>query len=153
MFERYTESAKRAIFYARAVTIINGAPAIDSIHLLCGLMWDKNSRAQNLFGLRERFPSYCGFPHKSGAVRATSSQNMQLTLDAKRILARTASEAAAMHDDWIGTDHLLLGILREPTCLAAQHLAQQASPWRVRALSWRPRSLATLRRPRRRHAW
>jgi hypothetical protein len=34
MFERYTEPARRAIFYARAIAIINGAPMIDSTHLL-----------------------------------------------------------------------------------------------------------------------
>ena len=88
MFERYTEPARRAIFYARAVAVLNAAPAIDPSHQLYGLMWGGDSRAQTLFRLREVFPLVCGCPH----------------------------------DGWIDTEHLLLGILAEPACLAATHL-------------------------------
>jgi hypothetical protein len=60
MFERYTEQARRAIFYARVAAFRNGAPAIDSSHLLYGVMWEDAPRAQKLFGLREVFPMYKG---------------------------------------------------------------------------------------------
>jgi ATP-dependent Clp protease ATP-binding subunit ClpA len=125
MFERYTESARRAIFYARAVTVLNGVPAIDSVHLLCGLMWGDDSRAQVLFRLREIFPMYRGCPHKFTDLKlATSVQGPPLWDDAKKVVARAAREANAMRDYWIDTEYLLLGILAEPACLAAQHLAK-----------------------------
>lgn len=44
--------------------------------------------------------------------------------DRKRIVARAAPEANAMRDYWIDTEHLPLGILAEPACLAAQHLGK-----------------------------
>jgi ATP-dependent Clp protease ATP-binding subunit ClpA len=125
MFERYTGSARRAIFYARASTLLKDAPALDSVHLLEGLMWRKGSRAQMLFRLRERLPSYSGQRFKAAALQTTiNGKNPQLTNDAKKILAWTAMEADAMNEYWVDTDHLLLGILCESASLAAQHLAQ-----------------------------
>lgn len=124
MFERYTEPARRAIFYARAVAVLNDAPAIDSSHLLHGLMWGDDSRAQVLFRLRENFPLYCGCPYRFANLEAAPErEGPPLTYVGKKIVARTAWEADALRDDWIDTEHLLLGILCEPACLAAQHLA------------------------------
>jgi ATP-dependent Clp protease ATP-binding subunit ClpA len=104
---------------------LNGAPAIDSGHLLYGLMWGSDSRAQELFHLREIFPLYCGCPHKFTTIESAPERKPpQLTDDSKRILARSNWEADAMRDYWIDTEHLLLGILDEKTCLAAQHFAK-----------------------------
>jgi ATP-dependent Clp protease ATP-binding subunit ClpA len=125
MFERYTASARRAIFYARAVAVLNEAAAIDSIHLLCGLIWGDDSRAQQLFQLREIFPLHRGCPHKSGDIKpVTTVQGPPLSDGGKKVVARAAPEANAMRDYWIDTEHLLLGILAEPSCRAAQVLAK-----------------------------
>jgi ATP-dependent Clp protease ATP-binding subunit ClpA len=123
MFERYTEPARRAIFYARAVAVLNAAPAIDPSHLLYGLMWGGDSRAQTLFRLREVFPLFCGCPHKFADLKAvTQPEGPPLTYDSKKIVARAAMQADSLLDGWIDTEHLLLGILAEPACLAAKHL-------------------------------
>jgi ATP-dependent Clp protease ATP-binding subunit ClpC len=119
MFERYTEPARRAIFYARAIALINNAPMIESTHLLWGLMWPDTSRAQVLFGLREKFPQYRRRPQYS---LLRTSRDLRLTDEVKRTLAYAAMEADAMGDSWVDTDHLLLGILRESGCQAAQQL-------------------------------
>jgi ATP-dependent Clp protease ATP-binding subunit ClpA len=124
MFERCADPTRHAIFYARAVATLNDSPAIDSVHLLYGLMWKSESRAEMLFRLREIFPLHCGCPWKFTSLESAPKSNPQLTDDAKRILARTAWEADAARDYWIDTEHLLLGILGEKTCLAAQHLAK-----------------------------
>ena len=121
MFERYTEPARRAIFFARAIAIINKAPMIDPTHLLWGLMWPDTSRAQVLFGLREKFPEYSGRPHDS-LLFATWSQDLRLTDEVKKILYYSSKEADAMGDAWVDTDHMLLGTLCEPDCQAAQQL-------------------------------
>lgn len=127
MFERYTEPARRAIFYARAVAVLNGAVAIDSIHLLCGLIWGDDSRAQRLFQLREIFPMHRGCPLKSGNIKpVTTVQGPPLSGEGKKVVARAAPEANAMRDYWIDTEHLLLGILAEPTCQAAQIFARSS---------------------------
>lgn len=122
MFERCSDPTRRAIFYARAVATLNESPTIDSVHLLLGLMWESDSRAHKLFHLRETFPLYHGCPWKFASLEAAPQSNPQLTDDAKRILARTQWEADAARDYWIDTEHLLLGILGEKACPAAQHL-------------------------------
>lgn len=124
MFERYTEPARRAIFYARSVAIIGGTPTIDSIHLLAGLMWPDWSRAQVLFLLREKLPQYCKSLRRSTLLATVGRVTLPLTDDAKRILAWSSMEADAMGDAWIDTDHLLLGILCEPVSPAALELAK-----------------------------
>jgi ATP-dependent Clp protease ATP-binding subunit ClpA len=124
MFERCSDPTRHAIFYARAVATLNDSPVIDSVHLLYGLMWKSESRAEVLFRLREIFPLNCGCPWKFTSLESAPKSNPQLTDDSKRILNRTAWEADAARDYWIDTEHLLLGILGEKTCLAAQHLAK-----------------------------
>jgi ATP-dependent Clp protease ATP-binding subunit ClpC len=124
MFERYLEPARRAIFFARYVALMNEAAAIDSGHLLCGLIWEETYRAVVLFGLREIFPLYRECPHKVANYSLVKSLNIPLTAAGKRILAKAAGKADAMQDYWIDTEHLLLGIVAEQACPAAQHLAK-----------------------------
>jgi ATP-dependent Clp protease ATP-binding subunit ClpA len=87
-------------------------------------MRDDNSRANILFGLREHFPLHCGCPCKFASYEEAPKAKPVLTDDMKRILARTAREADSLRDYWIDTEHLLLGILAEPNCLAGQYLAK-----------------------------
>jgi ATP-dependent Clp protease ATP-binding subunit ClpA len=115
---------RHAIFYARAVATLNDSPVIDSVHLLYGLMWKSESRAQVLFRLREIFPLHGGYPWKFTSLEAAPQNNPLLTDDAKRILARTQMEANVLRDYWIDTEHLLLGILGERSCVAAQYLSK-----------------------------
>ena len=58
MFERYTECAKRAIFFARYEAQQVGAKKIDTEHLLLGLLHDSQSRGNLLFGLKEHANSF-----------------------------------------------------------------------------------------------
>lgn len=122
MFERYTEPARRTIFFARAIAIRNSAPMVDSTHLLWGLMWPDTCRAQVLFGLREKLPQYHRYPYDSLLVATWKGPDLRLTDEAKKILYYSAKEADAMGDAWVNTDHLLLGILCISDCQAAQQL-------------------------------
>jgi len=120
MFERYSTPSRRAIFYARAVALKNGAAEIDSMHLLCALMVEKSSSANAQFKLKKRFPEEFA---RTRIPRWTHEQKtLRLTNDCKRALAFTAEEANRMDDYWIDTDHLVLGILREGICTAATRL-------------------------------
>ncbi len=120
MFERYSTASRRAIFYARAVALTDGAAEIDSIHLLWGLMVEKSSQANALFKLKDRFPEESARTRK---MRWTHQpKDLRLTHNCKRVLAFTAEEANRMDDYWIDSDHLVLGILREGMCAAAARL-------------------------------
>ncbi len=123
MFKRYTWPAKRAIFYARCLTILAEAKRISSVDLLRGLLWGDDSRAQSMFELRERFPLYKGCPWKIAEFPKEVGKNEPaLDGDCRLILAWAAAEANRMGDYWIDTEHLLLGILRVRSCTAAWYL-------------------------------
>jgi hypothetical protein len=121
MFNRYAWPAKRAIFYARTITVLSERNRIDSVDLLRGLSWGDDSRAQTIFKLREYFPLYQGSPWKVANL-VKPKQEPALDDPCKMILAWTSAEATRMGDYWIDTEHLLLGILRVRSCVAAQYL-------------------------------
>jgi ATP-dependent Clp protease ATP-binding subunit ClpA len=85
-------------------------------------MWPDTSRAQVLFRLREKFPQYRERPQHSLLITTLKSKDLHLTDEVKKTLAYAAMEADAIGDAWVDTDHMLLGILRESDCQAAQQL-------------------------------
>ena len=120
MFKRYPPLSRRAIFYAHTAALNAGKNEIDSLNVLCGLMQEKDSRANSVLKLDERFPEEVA--HMRAMKRAFEQKEIPLSRDAKRILAYAAEEANAMADYWIDTDHLVLGILRERGCTARSKL-------------------------------
>lgn len=123
MFERYTESSRKAVFFAREAALREGANQISSDALLLGLLREPANRANVLFRLCEKFPNHA----KSQAALANfaNSHDIPLSNDSKRILAYAAEEADRIDSYPIGTEHLLLGILREKGSSAARKLAVQ----------------------------
>jgi ATP-dependent Clp protease ATP-binding subunit ClpA len=102
---------------------VEGAPGIDTVHLLKGLMWDKDSRAATIFNLREYFPLHYDLPWKYATKEAVPKHDLPLDLDSRGALRKAASEADALRDYWIDTEHLLLGLLAEKGCTAERYLA------------------------------
>ncbi len=119
MFERYTDQCRRAIFFARQTALQRGAAAINSGHLLLGLVTEKETRADTVFRLRELLP-------EEAAQQAVEIEqpmmkgNIPLSNDGKRAIAYF--EANRLRDYWIDTEHLVLGILREESSPAAAKL-------------------------------
>ncbi len=113
MFKRYTEECKRAIFIAQQVALYKGAAAIDSSHLLVGLLTQKECRANVIFGLRELLPDEAHIPADRGKWTFTKDKTVPLSSDGKCALVETTREANRLRDYWIETEHLVLGILRE----------------------------------------
>src|SRR5947208_7704660 len=123
MFERYTEKARRVIFFARYEASQFGAPAIEPEHLLLGLMREDKTLTGRFFPraqitiesirreiegrtlLRERIPT---------------SVELPLAPETKRVLHYSHEESDRLQHRHIGTDHLLLGLLREERSMAAQ---------------------------------
>jgi ATP-dependent Clp protease ATP-binding subunit ClpC len=124
MFERYTEKARRVVFFARYEASQFGSPYIETEHLLLGLLREDNA-------LTRRF---LGSPGAAEAVRIeieqhtkirekiTTSVDLPLSNEGKRVLAYSAEEAERLNQKHIGTEHLLLGLLREEKCFAAKLL-------------------------------
>jgi hypothetical protein len=103
VYERCTELARRAIFFAVVYSRFRESPKVDSEDLLRGLMHDEGSRVNTIFQLRERFPLHCGCPQKFATYEEAPAPEPALTNDVKRILARSAQEADALRDYWIDT--------------------------------------------------
>ena len=116
MFERYTEHARRVIFFARYETSQFGSEQIEPEHFLLGLFRQDPSL------MRRFLPDITGETIRIQIQNATpvrpkvsTSTDMPLSHQVKRILAYGAEEAERMGHLHIGTEHLLLGFLREPT--------------------------------------
>lgn len=128
MFERYTEKARRVIFFARYEASQFGSPEIEPEHLLLGLMRENRGIFKPAAG--PSAPIFIEFRQlleartSRGAVISTSV-DLPLSEDAKRALYVAAEEAQALSHQHIGSEHLLLGILRVDGSFAAQFLERQ----------------------------
>lgn len=116
MFERYTEKARRVIFYSREFASGLGANAIEPPHILMGLMREDqqlfkrlgNKELLQLDSIRERIRTSAG-------TRGNPSVDMPLSVESKRVLQYAEKESEQLNHRNIGTEHLLLGLLREQT--------------------------------------
>jgi hypothetical protein len=126
MFERYTEKARRTIFFARYEASHFGSLYIETEYLLLGLLREDKALANRFLGshaavesIRRRIEDHTAPPEVS------TSLDMPLSHECKRVLAYGAEESERLNHKHIGTDHLLLGLLREEACFAAQLLREQ----------------------------
>jgi uncharacterized protein YbbC (DUF1343 family) len=128
MFERYTEKARRVIFFARYEASQFGAPAIEPEHLLLGLMREDKAlmgrflkRAQiSIEAIRREMESRTLLREK-----ISTSVELPLAPETKRVLAYAHEESDRLQHRHIGTEHLLLGLLREDRSMAAEILYER----------------------------
>ena len=126
MFERYTEKARRTIFFARYEASQFGTPEIESEHLLLGILREGKTALNAVLGLTNPEAMHREIQAFSTVRdRISTSVDLPLTNECKRILAYAAEEAARLNQKHIGIEHLLLGILREEKCRAAKILNNQ----------------------------
>jgi len=118
MFERYTEPARRVIFFARYEAVQRGSDRITTAHLLLGLVREKDSRADVVGSLRAKIPDPCellGIPHRPATqIPFDKKAGPPLNDNSKKALAYAAQEADRDQEYWIDTDHLLLALLCFP---------------------------------------
>jgi len=119
MFARYPPPSRRVIFYAREAALNAGAVAIDSSHLLAGLILEVAGRETDWYKLGERFPEETARLRK---MPRAAPKDIPLARDARRVLALAEVEANQLDCYWIDTDVLMLGMLRERDCDAVAKL-------------------------------
>lgn len=129
MFERYTEKARRVIFYARYEASQFGTPEIETEHLLLALFKENTGhiaaflqRPIDTGALRERIQQRHG-----QRKWFSTSVDLPLTEECKRVLAYAAEEADRFGHSHIGTEHLFLGLLREEKSFAGQVLREHGA--------------------------
>src|SRR5579859_2950391 len=124
LFERYTEQARRAIFFARYEASQFGTNAIESEHLLLGILhehWRLSERLhrQNTTAseIRKEIEQ-----RKPPGPKTPTSADLPLSKECSRAMTFAAEEARLMKHQHIGNEHLLVGLLREKKCFAAELL-------------------------------
>src|ERR1700678_2003378 len=127
MFERYTEKARRVIFFARYEASQFGSPYIETEHLLLGLLREDKALTNRFLrshasveSIRKQIEGPTTFREK-----VSTSVDLPLSNECKRVLAYAAEEAERLSHKHIGTEHLLLGLLREEKCFAAEILQER----------------------------
>jgi len=127
MFERYTLKARRVIFFARfEASQLGRGDAVNAEHLLLGLLRESTPTLAELFKSpleHVRRDVESSFAERPGASVPTSV-DLPLTEDAERVLEGAAQEAKRLEKNYIGLEHLLLGILRGEQTQAATILGK-----------------------------
>lgn len=128
MFERYTEKARRVIFFARYEASQFGSLYIETEHLLLGLIREDKALANRFLRSHAAVESVRKQIESRTAVREKVSTSVDLPLshECKRVLAHAAEEAERLSHKHIGTEHLLLGLLREEKSFAAEILRERS---------------------------
>jgi len=123
MFERYTEKARRSIFFARYEASTFGSPEIGTEHLLLGLLReDRALLGANLpvEPIRKWIVDHVG----ARGDTIPTSVDLPLNEECKRALMLGAEEATNLGHERIGTGHLLLGIVDQEGCPGATALRE-----------------------------
>jgi ATP-dependent Clp protease ATP-binding subunit ClpA len=120
LFARFTERARRVVFFARYEAARLGAGAIEAEHLLLGLLREEKGIAARILARRNVSldETFREIELRRSPV-PPSSIEIPLSLETKRVLAHAAQEGESLRHHYIGTEHLLLGLLREKASLAA----------------------------------
>ena len=129
MFERYTQKARRVIFFARYEASQYGSAYIETQHVLLGLLREDRALAIRFLG-----PGPTGVAteirreiekHTTRGQRISTSVEMPLSVECKKVLTFAAEEADRLRNRHVGTEHLLLGMLRVEGSLAARLLRER----------------------------
>jgi len=122
MFDRYTEKARRTIFWARYEASQVGSPEITTEQLLLGLLRENPgllgpavNQATFLQAVRS---------HMTKLVPISTSADLPLSSASKRVLTYGMEEADMLGHKEIDTQHLLLGLLREEQSPSARLLRE-----------------------------
>ena len=126
MFERFTDRARRVVVLAQEEAKMLNHNYIGTEHILLGLIHEGEGVAAkaleslgvSLDAVRERVQDIIG----QGQQQPTG--HIPFTPRAKKVLELSLREALQLGHNYIGTEHILLGLIREGEGVAAQVLVQ-----------------------------
>ncbi len=126
MWQRFSESARKAVFYAREEAQSFGEGYVSTEHLLLGLVRGSGPTAVQIL---EALKISCDQVRSTVTKRlprgdSRQDSDMTLTPRAKRVVDLAYDEARNLGHNYIGTEHLLLGLIREHDGLAGRVLAK-----------------------------
>jgi ATP-dependent Clp protease ATP-binding subunit ClpC len=125
MFERFSDRARRVVVRAQAEAKALGHDYVGAEHILLGLTHESiggvaagtlKSLGIGLEAVRQRVEE------TAGRGEQAPSGHIPFTPQAKKVLQLSLDEAVQLGHNYIGTEHILLGLLREGDGVAAQVL-------------------------------
>jgi hypothetical protein len=126
MFERFTDRARRVVVLAQEEARFLNHNYIGTEHLLLGLIHEQQgvaAKALELLGIRlEAVRSEV--EEIIGLGQSAPVGHIPFTPRAKKVLELSLREAKQLGHNYIGTEHLLLGLVREGEGVAAQVLVR-----------------------------
>ncbi len=122
MFERFTERARKVIILAREEAIRLGHNFVGTEHLLLGLIREGDGLAVAI--LKKLTVNISAVKSEVEKIVASGGEftpagEIPFTPQAKKVLEYAISEARALGHNYIGTEHLLLGLIREGEGIAS----------------------------------
>ena len=134
MFERFTNRARHVVVLAQEEARLLHHNYIGTEHVLLGLLGEPDGFGGRVLagfgitreGVREEVRAIVG----TGS--AAPSGHIPFTPRAKKTLELSLREAVALHHNYIGTEHILLGLIREGDGVAAQIMKQHADLMAIR---------------------
>lgn len=126
MWQRFTERARKSVFYAQEEAQQSGIGKVSTEHLLLGILREPDSTATtvldelgvDLVAIRDEVVKQL----ERGVV--SPARDMTLTPRAKRVIDLAYDEARRLGNNFIGTEHLLLGLISEGDGRAGRTLAK-----------------------------
>ncbi len=126
MFERYTEKARRVVFFARYEALQYGSETIAPEHILLGLMREDKTVSARFFPFRNSLSVDKVRRDVEERIvlreRIPQSAELHLSPEVKRILIYANEESRKLKTRHIGPEHLLLGLIRQENSVAAEIL-------------------------------
>jgi len=124
MFERFTEKARRVIVYAQEEARMLNQNYIGTEHLLLGLIREQDGiAAKALESLNISLEDvHSQVEELIGRGTFVPTGHIPFTPRAKKVLELSLREALQLGHNYIGTEHILLGLIREGEGVAAQVL-------------------------------
>src|SRR5271165_3909947 len=128
MFERFTNRARHVVVLAQEEARLMHHNYIGTEHILLGLLGEPEELASqaldrfgiSLTGAREEVQGIVG------TGKGPISGHIPFTPRAKKTLELALREALQLHHNYIGTEHILLGLIQEGKGIAAQVLKQHS---------------------------
>ena len=125
MFEKYNEKARRALFFARYEASKLGSRVIETEHILLGVLREGEEIIKEVFSRFNVKPEQIRREVEGDRLfvdRISSSAELPLSEESKKVLAYASHEAESMLHQHVGTEHLLIGLLRVETSTASRIL-------------------------------
>ena len=115
MFERFTDTARRVVVYAKEEALLLDHDHIGTEHILLGLLRDDTETAVQIltaFGVDLR-AARAEVEAIAGRGTQAPIGDIPFTARAKKVLELSLREALQLGHNYIGSEHILLGLIRE----------------------------------------